>query len=417
MKLGLDTKYLRTVLLYLIAAVLALVLIVYFCYHLWGGFTPEVQTVPTMAALEEDVIAADGYLLRNETLIYSSMGGVVDYAVSDGERVGKGATVACVYAASDDGSVRRRVMAIDEEIALLEASAIGEGVVSADTSATDAQIGALLDTVRRNLVAGRYDYARRETDSLLIQLNRRRIITGHVKDYSARIAALRAERDSLTATLVGGAEYLRTSASGYFFYGTDGYEQSFACRVDDLTLDRFDRMRQSEPAADSRAVGKLVSGHVWYLAVPVAKTELEPFTVGNRYAVSFPYNYDLTLTLTLERVLTEPEREEGLLILSAGEMPSGFSYLRAQHVEITTRTRSGLRVPAEAIRVIDGQTCVYIVHGGLVELRRVEILLEQDGDCIVAAEREAGKDETPWLALYDEVVVAGKDLYAGKVLT
>ncbi len=417
MKLGLDTKYLRTVLGYFLVACLALLLIFYFCYHLWGGFTPEVQTTPAVSALEQDVIACEGYLLRDETVIRASGSGVVDYAVADGERVGKGATVARVYAASDDGSVRRRVMAIDAEIALLEASAIGEGVVVSDTSATDALIGDLLYTIRDNLVDGRYDYARRETDSLLVQLNKRRIITGQVKDYSARIAALSAERASLTARLAGGAEQLSTTTSGYFFYGADGHEQDFACDIDSLTLAQFDAMRQSEAIEDSRAVGKIVTSHVWYLAVPVEKTALEPFTEGQRYAISFPYNYDLTLDLTLARTLTELEREEALLIFTANEMPEGFSYLRAQHVEITTRTRSGLRVPAEAIRVIDGQTCVYVVHGGMVELRRVEILLEQDGDCIVTAGLVAGENETPWLKLYDEVVTEGKDLYVGKVLT
>ena len=417
MKIGLDTKYLRTVLAYFLTACAALLLIFYFCYHLFNGFSAGVQTQLATSAAENDVVSLEGYLLRDETVIRSSQSGVVDYAVADGERVGKGALLAQVYAASDDGSVRRRVMAIDEELALLDASAIGEGVVSSDTSATDEQIDDLLYTIRDNLIDGRYDYARRETDSLLVQLNRREIITGQVQNYNSRIAALTAERAALTARLAGGAQTIRSTTSGYFFYGVDGYESIFDADPGTLTLDAFDAMRAAEPTASDAAVGKLVNGYVWYLAVPVGKAELDPFTEGETYTVAFPYNYDITLDMTLERVLTEIDREDALLILSAGAMPEGFSYLRVQNIEITTRVRDGLRVPAEAIRVIDGQTCVYIVRGGMVELRRVEILLEREGDCIVAAGLEAGEDETPYLALYDEVITAGKGLYEGKVLT
>lgn len=435
MKIGLDTKYLKNKLIYFLTFCAACLLIFYFIYHLFNGFSAGIQTQIAAAASENDIVSLEGYLMRDETVIRSTLGGVVDYAVADGERVGKGALLAEVYAASDDGSVRRRVMAIDEELAVLEASAIGEGVVISDTSATDEQIDDLLYTIRDNLIDGRYDYARRETDGLLVQLNKRRIITGQVQNYNGRIAALTAERAALTARLAGGAQQIRSGASGYFFYGTDGYETVFAADPDKLTLDAFDAMRRAEPAAADSAVGKLVEGHVWYLAVPIEKAELDPFSEGGRYRVSFPYNYDAALTLTLERVLTEIDREDALLVFSAGSMPEGFSYLRMQNVEITTRSHVGLRVPAEAVRIYEGHTGVYIMRGGMIEFRRIKILQERDGDCIVALPDDISEDvlgelllpdysdkeeklkPVPFLALYDEIVTAGKDLYHGKVLT
>ena len=435
MKIGMDTKYLKTVLAYFLTACAAIVLIFYFCYHLFNGFAAELELQLVTSAAENDVVALEGYLFRDETVIRAAGDGVVDYAVSDGERVGKGALLARVYAASDDGSVRRRVMAIDAEIALLEASAIGEGVVSADTSATDTQIDNLFYTIRGNLIDGRYDYARRETDSLLIQLNRRAIITGRVQNYSSRVAALSAERAALTAQLAGGAQQLRTANSGYFFYGADGYEHAFDADPMTMTLDDFDTVRAAEAVEDSRAVGKLIEDYVWYLAVPIAKSALDPFTEGERYPVTFPYNYDLTLTMTLARVLTEIDRDEALLVFSTGVMPEDFSYLRVQHVEVTTGAHVGLRVPAEAVRIYEGHTCVYIMNGGVIELRRIKILQEKNGDCIVALPDEISEETlrelmlpdfrdkeqklapVPFLELYDQVVTAGKDLAHGKVIT
>ena len=418
MKIGMDTKYLKNVLVYFLTAIAALILIFYLCYHLFNGFSGEVQTYTAEAAVEHDTLTLEGYLFRGETVIRASQSGVVDYAVPDGSRVGRDALLARVYAASDDGSVRRRVIAIDEELALLEASAIGEGVVISDTSSTDAAIEELLYTIRGNLASGIYDYARRATDSLLIQLNRRRIVTGEVQNYAERMAALSAERAALTARLAGAVQEVSTASSGYFFYGLDGYESTFGrADLQKLTLAEFDAMRAAEPEpVPTNAIGKLVDSYIWYLVVPVEKSALDNFEEGGACSLTFPYHFGMTLTMKLERTVTELDREDALLIFSSSVMPEDFSYLRVQNVEVSTRAREGLRVPAEAIRVIGDQTCVYILRGGKIELRRVEILLEREGNCIVAAGLQTEEGEIPYLALYDEVITAGKDLYDGKVL-
>ena len=220
MKIGMDTDYLKQVLIYICTALLSILLIFYLVYHLFNGFSAEIRTETAVEASAQDTLLLEGYLFRNETIIRSSLSGTVDYAVADGERVGVGSVLANVYATADDGSIRRRVMAIDEEIALLKASNISEGVVISDTSATDARIDSLLYAIRGDLMSGRYDYARRETDSLLVQLNKREIITGAVKNYNSRIETLNAERAGLTARLYGHSQQITSAESGYFFLWT-----------------------------------------------------------------------------------------------------------------------------------------------------------------------------------------------------
>lgn len=418
MKLGMDTEYLKRVFLYFCAAVLTVFLIFYFCYHLFNGFAPEITTEMAKEASAQDTLTLEGYLFRDEEVVYSSFGGTVNYAVADGERVGTGDVLAQVYAASDDGSIRRRTAEIDEQIKLLEDSNIGEGVVISDTSATDAKIDSLLDALRDELAEGQFDYARRELDALLIQLNKREIITGQVKNYNDRIAALEAEKSALTARLSGSVQEIKSSRSGYFFYGVDGYERLFdADALGTMSLDDFAAVKAAKPeAVPAGAVGKLLDSYTWYVAVPVERALLDRFDEGGRYRLTFPYNYNLALEMTLERAVTEYERDDAVLIFACTTMPDGFSYLRVQNVEITMRAQSGILVPEEAVRIVDGVTGVYILHGGKVEFRRIVILLQRDGDCIVDATLVAGKDEIPYLAAHEHIITAGKDLYDGKVL-
>ncbi|MBR6709703.1 MAG: hypothetical protein IKL84_08515 [Clostridia bacterium] len=411
-----DTKYLKTVLFYFLTAVCAVILIFYLCYHLFNGFSAEIVTEPALKMSARESLSLQGYIFRDETVIRAG-GGTVDYAVDDGERIGVNALIAQVYAAADDGEISRRVKEIDREIALLQDSNIGAGVVVSGTESTDRKIDEIFSNIRADLAAGRYDYADRALDSLLIQLNRRNVITGKILNYDNRIASLYAERASLTARLHGGAQEIRASSSGYFFYGVDGcenlYDPDLLARI---TLDEFAALQNAEAEQTSGGIGKMVSGYTWYLAVPVGKTELDRVAEGKGYAITFPYNYDLTLTLKLERSVTEIGHDDALLIFSCDVMPENFSYLRSQSVDIVTREHVGLRVPGDAVRVIDDVVGVYIVHGGRVEFRRIEILLERDGTYLVSADLTAGEDEIPYLALYDEIVTAGKDLYEGKIL-
>lgn len=63
---------------------------------------------------------------------------------------------------------------------------IGEGVVISDTASTVKRL--TICCIRFGTISprGHFDYARRETDSLLIQLNKREIITGQVQNYNSR---------------------------------------------------------------------------------------------------------------------------------------------------------------------------------------------------------------------------------------
>jgi len=417
-KLGMDTDYLKRVFLYFCAAVLTVFLMFYLCYHLFNGFAPEIVTEMAVEASAEDTLTLEGYLFRDETVVYSSWNGTVNYAVADGARVGTGDVLARVYAASDDGSIRRRRAEIDDQIELLEASNIGEGVVISDTAATDTRIDSQLYALRDDLADGRYDYARRGLDALLIQLNKREIITGAVQNYNDRIAALEAEKNALTAQFSGDVQEITGAHSGYFFYGVDGYESLFdANALGTMTLDDFEALRGKEPLpAAAGAVGKLLDGYTWYVAVPTERSLLDRFDEGKNYRLTFPYNYNLTLEMTLSRVITEHEREDAVLIFACTAMPEGFSYLRVQNVKITMQAQIGLLVPEEAVRIVDGVTGVYVLHGGKVEFRRIVILLQRDGDCIVDADLKAEKEEIPFLAAHEHIITAGKDLYDGKVL-
>jgi len=114
----------------------------------------------------------------------------------------------------------------------------------------------------------------------------------------------------------------------------------------------------------------------------------------------------------LEKKIIQTSSDTVLLSFSASEIPEGFSYMREQMVEIVRSSDSGIRLPKSALRVIDGEMGVYVLSANTVKFKRIEILYTSDSFYLVN-----GIDEKDPLGIYDKVIVKGKDLYDGKVIS
>lgn len=415
-----DTKYLKKVFTYILSVIIALGIGYYVLYHAFGGFSSEIATTPALLVSESDTESAAAYIFRDEKVIYSRYSGAINYLVSDGGKVGVGTTLARAYQTGDADAIRKRVGVLDAKIELFEASNISKNVVVSDTSKIDSEISSLYYSVMERIASGDLFYAMHSKDELLADVNRRKIIVGELKNYDTQIAALTAERAALTSLLGGSYENISTPGTGYFFFDVDGYEEYFSSKnIDTMTLSDFKAAFASgnaEAETDRYAVGKLVTGYTWYIAVPVRKEKLPQYEVGKKYNVSFPYNYDKTISMTLERSVTETGSSDGVLVFSATELPEDFNYLRNQNVVIEKSGVTGYRIPVSALRMVDGKQGVYILYGSTVYFRRVEVLFEKDGYFIVAERDLSREDASDYLGTYDMVIVRGKDLYDGKII-
>ncbi len=414
-----DTKYLKNVFTYIISALLAIGIGYYVLYHAFDGFSSALTTAPALLVTESVTESSEAYIFRDEKVVYSKYSGAVNYLVSDGEKVGVGSELAKVYEDGDGGSQRKRVEQIDAKIALLQASNIEKNIVVSDTAKIDAAISELYFSAMEKIASGDLSYAMLAKDEMLASVNKRKIIVGEVKNYDTQIAAFSAERAAIMAQLGGNFENISTSESGYFFFDVDGYESVFSAKnIDGMLLSDFKEAFSSEKTEQSTMypVGKTVSGHVWYIAVPLSKSALVGFEVGERYSVSFPYNYDTKITMTLERSVTESGSDEAVLVFSCATLPEGFNYLRCQSVVIEKKGVSGYRIPTSALRMVDGREGVYILYGSTVHFRRVEVILEKDGYFIVAERDITREDASEFLGVSDTVITRGKDLYDGKII-
>ena len=418
-----ENSRLSNFIFHLSSLVISAAVLLYLGYHFINSFSSDIETEYALLVTESDVISLDAYILRSETVLYStegSSGGAlhVGYPFPDGTKVSVGSAVANVYSGSGSGS-SDAILAIDKQLDLLEASIITEGITSSDTSVIDTRIANYYYTIRQTTELGGYSNLQKRRDELLTLMNKRKLITGSQDSYDSVIDDLQYQRDLLTSQYGSITDTIVTETSGYFYSELDGYETIFtADKANNMSFELFDQLTNAAPVNySSGAVGKLATDFSWYIVCETTSESLRYFTEGYKYTVNFPYN-DESLRMTVVDIVSEIGNDRVLLVLSTTLIPEDFSFRRMQPIEIVRSSYTGYKVPISAARLVDGVQGVYVLVGSIVEFRQIDILLEMDGYYIVAPRDIANDpDYAKKLGLYDSIVTGGKGLYVGKMIS
>ncbi len=417
-----NKQYLKRTLVTLCSGLLALGIIFYISYHLTDSFDTPLGLQNAVYVDENKTIHADGYILREETVLYASTTGTgsVTPAVSDGQRLARYDRAADIYEGTSP-DILARIQEIDSQLILLEKSE-ADDVSQMNTSGLDAAIFQNVQNIRAQVEDGAFGEAVTMRTSFLVNIKKREILGGSITDYASQIALLQEEKRNLKSQLGACLETFYAPKSGYYFSpaSVDGYESVFdAEKLTGMTYDEFMTLIQAEPKAPSRStqcVGKLVTDFRWYLACPISKIEAAELQDGYSYTVIFPYNGNKSLTLTLETVIPELPGTGAVAVFVCEAIPDGFDYTRMQPVQIYTADYRGFSVPVSAVRMLDGYEGVYVLDEVTVVFKRILIVYEGDGYYICVEGEPDEKSPYGWLQMNDVIITEGTELEVGKVV-
>jgi len=389
----------------------------YTVFHIVSLFSPDVTTIVVASTTERTTVAFDGYIFRDETVLYSSYGGTVDYAVEDGRRVLAGTALATVYATGDNDSMQSRLQELDAQIAVLE-RAVADKPVLADLIEVRQALDAGQEDVAKMLAEGNAKTLSEHTDAFLSELCRSDLLTNRDSSVKQTLARLQEERAALLAR-DGDSETVYTQESGYFFAGCDGYEEYFSMNaLEGITAERFADLTSAEPKQDENmgkyAVGRMMYTSRWCFAASIPTEDLRYFEVGVQYHTAFTGNGSLMLPLTLERI--ERTESGAILIFECDRLPNNFDFSRYQSVEIEVESVTGIHVPKTATHRRDGAYYVYILRGGVVLERKIEISYEGSDYYLVRDNVSYEGVEDLYLKSNDQLILSGNNLFDGRIL-
>ena len=405
-----DATFKRKV---IISTVLSVIAVVYIIYHIVMAFAPETQLYVVTYADYDDTEIFSGYIFRDDAPLLSTSVGTVERHFSDGEKMGVGSTVADVYKVASP-EAEERLKTINSLLSVLEKSKVGESVT---IESLDVKIEALRLEIASKTAQGELIWVNAHKEELSVLINCRELAAKGKTDFSSETAALKAERAELISSLGGIESSVTTDVSGYFFSYCDGYEAKLTSALAmTVTTENFDDIISVKKTDYQNAVGAIITDFRWQFVCKTTLEKAEGFYAGGNYKCSFVGNSrpeEMSLSLLYKSI--NYEKSEAVLCFSSSYIPSGFDMTRFQQMKVLRAKCTGLRVPSSAVRVIDGQTCVYIFKKGIARVRAVNILGERDGSYLVDGNVGEGCKFAP-IALNDLLILDDTNLYEGKIV-
>jgi len=401
----------------LVAAVVCICVLAYTVYHVASLFGEDLVTFAAGVVDEVESVSGSGYIFRDETVLYSDHGGVVNYLCADGSKVTGGQALAEVH---DGGSNldRHNMAQLDRQIAVLEQS-MDRSVENADIASMAQSIDDQYYILSRMIASGETGELSHQIENMLVGLNRFCVMTEENSAVAQTLESLNEKKGRMLANAGNGITE-QSPEGGYFYTAVDGYETTFTEEaLEDLTPAGYYELIASSASkaapAGQTAYGKLAADSTWGFVMEIPFRAAEYFEKDQTYLVQFTENNGISLPMTLTRMIGSAEEETVLLVLSCDRLPAGFAFHRCQSVRIETSRISGIYVPRRAVVHQGDDIGVYILRGSVVHFRHINIVYE-GRDYYLVSQKSGSELGVVYLAENDLVIVGGQNLFDGRIL-
>lgn len=373
----------------------------------------ELKTQTATVSTVYDKASSEALFIRDESVVEKAATGVTVPCFEDGDKINVKGNVAMQFSSSKAAANYSKYTDLTNQIKYyqtLEAQTVGQ---SANLETINENIEQKVINYADGLCRNKIGDTAQELDSVLV---RRQLIIGEDVDLLSIIENLRDKRNSYSS-FSKPDKYIKTDESGVFSSYTDGYENIIDFdKAEETSVKEFksalSAVDKSKDVADN--VGKLVTSYTWYVQTLVSTDTVKNLENGDY--VNIVLKDDSSKEFKAEIVSgadVSLGQKETLLVLKLNEMDADIAKLRKAEIEIRRNKYEGIKIPSEALHVVNGKKGVYVLIASQIKFREVNIIYSDD-DYVLA---EYDESNTNSIHLYDKIITQGKDLKDGKVYT
>ncbi len=368
------------------------------------SINPTKTTEDAVLYTSKNSLSFTGIIVRDETVVYSPFtanNGVLSYTIADGDRLSKTSVIANIYDNENQIYYRHRIEELERTIELLEQAQNHGTTEYAQPEFLSAQIDESYKEILNNIAVGDFSSVYDDSADMLKIMSIFNITTNFETDFTARIDTLKQELSVYKASLKNPIGTITSGEAGYFTSSVDGYEEILTIEsLDNLSVDDIRSIIKNLTNANSNitnAIGKVFPNYSWKM-VGIIDTD-------HRYFVNQKMSFVFTGSnnrheVTVEAIYPTGNGNEAIIVLSCDELDEEIASSRVQDVELIFSEHTGLRIPREAIRFIDGVKGVYVTVGESTEFKMVDVIYE--GDDFVLS-KNTSNDE--YVNLYDRIIL------------
>lgn len=369
-------------------------------------FEESYKTETAMIYSSAEKISFKGIYVRNESVVNSSVSGVLSYPSADGSKVAKDSVVAYIYNDENDIRINQQIEMLEAEVNLLE-SAQNPGTTDvAQPEFISSLIEEKYQIITSLIAKNDLDTLFKERKNFQTLLGIYQIIINEEADYNDRINELNNQILMLKAKQKKPVDVITVSESGYFISYIDGYENVLSpIKLGEITSSLIKEIIENDK--DNRKsgkyiVGKIVDGYKWYM-VGIINT--------SQYDLHSDYNVRLKFSSTpdivdakITDIIPTDNPNESIVILSCERLTHNFVQRRVERVELILNDYEGLKVSRDAIRFNkNNEKGVYIRLGEKVAFKKIDIIFESDDYLLSKI-----TSDTNYISVYDDIIIEGE---------
>ncbi len=407
---------------FLVFLIAAFVLIIAINVSLSYG--SRLETIIVRNGSEEDLLSADGYIFRKQTVVYAPVDGYVYCEAGENERVDSGQLVMNIYKNEINVSVNNELKKIEDEISELSESLRTSDVFSSDNAKIEQNISHQLRSVPKLGIKGSAKRVSEIKENVNKLIEKRRIISGEAQpvDREQKLKELKSKKEELEKQHNIEKTMVHSPLAGAFTSRIDGAEEMLdISALDSINNEYFRQLNKLsikpesfEKVTSGQPIGKIVNNFSWSIAVQIPVKDAEGLNVGNELGIRLP---DVASDMVTGKItnITSEEAGKVILVITTNKYIDSVYSLSKTKVELIKNSFGGFRIPAKSLRMTDGVMGVYVVRNDKAKFVPVE-LLYSGKEWVVVDEKMESAENPSVLKLYDELVVSGADIYDGKVV-
>lgn len=333
-------------------------------YGMKYAMTP-VNTQKLEYITQENAINTNGFIIRDEWVMYSRSAGTVYHSVSEGERVAKDSIIGSLFY----GDV--------PEDSIKELAVVDNKIKNAETDEREQSVSALdATTVENNIYQRENDIidAAEDNDILSISKYKRDINSlRQNNEISAddSAAEFKNQKEQILNSIGFSKDDIAAQISGVFTTYVDGYEtQLVPADIEKYDVSYFESLSQSPQirkistkVAAGGEVCKIVNNHMWYVMMDVPADVMNEREEGDSVKLRFNNMADAVVKGTINSISDEQNGRMAVTVKCSTYLENAFSY-RLVDVDLIFESYDGYKIPVHAIRTEeDGKQKVIGING------------------------------------------------------
>lgn len=380
-----------------------------------------VNTYTAMNGSIEEYVLADGYVFRDQTLVTSPRDGYFECVAAEGERVTDGATLAAVYENRVDPAVTEEIADIKRKINSLENDMVSSDVYSGSAVKIELNIAESAREMTKKREKHNFSDISNEKELVDDYIAAKRSSSEGGKSSGERLEELKTQLRQIESSGEYKSEYIYSPAAGVFSSRIDGYEEALDISMLDSATPGYleglksDKVSSGETVTAGEVACKVINNYEWYFVGNVSEKEADNFDVGQTVSIKF---YDLSDSV-VEAAVTAKSRPDGgkvAVTVHSTRYIEGIYTTSKASAELMTEGASGIKVPSQALRVINGQQGVYVVRLGVARFVPVNLLYNNKEWAVIKPDSDTEEDYDEKLEIYDEVIINSRGIEDGKVV-